>query len=54
MTLPPAATGVPGIYLAEVAQPQHRGAVGGGCQLAIMLGTLAEFGLGAVVTATVI
>ena len=43
--------GVPGIYLAEIAQPQHRGAVGGACQLAIMLGTLAEFGLGAIVRA---
>ena len=42
--------GVPAIYLVETAQPQHRGLVGGSCQLAIMLGTLAEFSLGAVVS----
>ena len=40
--------GVPGIYLAEVSPPRLRGAAGASCAIAIMIGTLAEFGLGAV------
>ena len=40
--------GVPGIYLAEIAPARLRGAVGATTAIAIMNGTLAEFGLGAV------
>lgn len=39
--------GVPGIYLAEIAPAKLRGAVGATTAIAIMIGTLAEFGLGA-------
>ena len=40
--------GVPGIYLAEISPRSVRGAAGASCAISIMLGTLCEFGLGAV------
>ena len=40
--------GVPMLYLAEITPQELRGAVGAGCHLAVILGTLTEFGVGAI------